>query len=568
MAPKAAGHGAVRQLSVLTISWNVGECRPPPHLKQLFDSDRKPGIVVIALQEIDMSPSALLKEATSARTTWLDALGESVGNYVLIGARQLVGMLLAVYAAGEIHRQVTDTNVEVVRCGKGGRLGNKGGVSVSLAIRGTRFCFICVHFAAHMQNVQKRNEDFVRTIENLRFGKSRLSPLDHDAVFLIGDLNYRIELGVDECVQSIAEEKWGQLMQKDQLWRLYQEPAHPYSEWADTLADAKPCFAPTYKVVPGATNYDVEKKGKRRTPAWCDRILWRARQKQVPPRGTELAPVGSVRCEYFRRLEVLCSDHLPVVADFSVWVPALPSPLGGAGARLAGAAAIWTADRSVDYAPELPELIEEEIPADTPKPQRQRRRRSGAVAKLSNNPHALAAIAEIPAAAALTAEEEAWRTNSSTLSEDTPRAQTGFMTLLRALSDDGEDDDSDSADDDKAMESLRRSFLGASDAPSFVDDKAMESLRRSFLGASDAPSFVVLAEDSIKTEGGEGRSRHCDPHRSPRAARRPRTPPAPKGREEVGGKDGWTKKVAQPEAPAANHQRSVTPVPVAGPPPK
>lgn len=65
-------------------------------------------------------------------------------------------------------------------------------------------------------------------------------------------------------------------------------------------------FFPTYKYDPRSDDYDTSEK--RRTPAWCDRILWRSR---VPSRMQQLE---------YRRYEVNVSDHRPISASFIIKV--------------------------------------------------------------------------------------------------------------------------------------------------------------------------------------------------------------------------------------------------------
>eukprot|EP01065_Artemidia_motanka_P002778 TRINITY_DN11309_c0_g2_i6.p1 TRINITY_DN11309_c0_g2~~TRINITY_DN11309_c0_g2_i6.p1 ORF type:complete len:543 (+),score=120.39 TRINITY_DN11309_c0_g2_i6:74-1630(+) len=369
--------GSSLPLSVAVCSWNVGERRPPPGMGEwLLGDGAPPDIVAVGLQELDMSAAAIVKEATSSRHAWLDALQEHLPGYKLVGARQLVGLLLAVYT----RQHLLEVCVEVVRCGKGGR-GNKGAVGVSVLVRGTRICFVVAHLAAHMKHVQKRNADFARINRHLHFTPKRCAIDQHDVSFFFGDLNYRIAMDIDECIQLIEAERWQDLLERDQLRQVYKEdPEHPFAGWHDCL-NVVPCFPPTYKYVPGELHYDSDIRGKRRTPAWCDRVLWRSRLPAPPwpeALGSSLCQVqaGTARLVEFRRVELLDSDHRPVVGRFTVWVA--PQVLGGAGVLGAGRAVSrrsWLADQSVDYAPDITE-----VPVE-----KKGRSRSGAV-KLSQTP--------------------------------------------------------------------------------------------------------------------------------------------------------------------------------------
>ena len=68
-------------------------------------------------------------------------------------------------------------------------------------------------------------------------------------------------------------------------------------------------FAPTYKFDPGTQTYDTSEK--MRSPAWCDRILYRG---------------PSIRCVlYSSHPSYVMSDHKPVSSIFQVSVK-VPSP--------------------------------------------------------------------------------------------------------------------------------------------------------------------------------------------------------------------------------------------------
>lgn len=63
------------------------------------------------------------------------------------------------------------------------------------------------HLAAHEQNISKRNRNFDDILRRATFGAkydengevaAGLNILDHDVVFWLGDMNYRISLSVKE----------------------------------------------------------------------------------------------------------------------------------------------------------------------------------------------------------------------------------------------------------------------------------------------------------------------------------------------------------------------------------
>lgn len=60
-------------------------------------------------------------------------------------------------------------------------------------------------------------------------------------------------------------------------------------------------------IVPFMCAVEKKKKEKRRTPAWCDRVLWLSRRKRLH----QLA---------YNRAEITASDHRPVAAAFLLQV--------------------------------------------------------------------------------------------------------------------------------------------------------------------------------------------------------------------------------------------------------
>ena len=118
-----------------------------------------------------------------------------------------------------------------------------------------------------------------------------------------GDLNYRIDHRREAILSSIRTGEFVNLLAHDQLLREIKFNRgcrfRGFSEGPIT-------FMPTYKYDPRSNEYDSSEK--RRLPAWCDRVLWRARD-------------GSrVQQQHYRRYEANVSDHRPVSASFRVTI--------------------------------------------------------------------------------------------------------------------------------------------------------------------------------------------------------------------------------------------------------
>lgn len=119
-----------------------------------------------------------------------------------------------------------------------------------------------------------------------------------------GDLNYRIEAHRDKVMSLIAAQDWAGLHAHDQLLREVRTNRACRLRF---FSEGPLLFAPTYKYDRHTSTYDTSEK--RRTPAWCDRILWRS------------AVEGRVRQVEYRRWDHPdVSDHRPVSGVFEVVV--------------------------------------------------------------------------------------------------------------------------------------------------------------------------------------------------------------------------------------------------------
>ncbi|CAM0874414.1 unnamed protein product [Alopecurus aequalis] len=246
------------------------------------------------------------------------------GRYCLVACKQMVGLFVTVWARRELVPHVGHVRLSCVGRGIMGRLGNKGCISVSMSLHQTYLCFVCSHLASGEKDGDelRRNSDVVEILKNTQFRRvckrsGRSIPeriLDHDRVIWLGDLNYRIALSYAEAKKLVEVGDWAALFEKDQL--KTEREGGVFRGWSESVIS----FAPTYKYSWNSDSYaggddDVggggaasKRKPKRRTPAWCDRILWRGE--------------GIVQVAYVRG-ESKFSDHRPVCGAFVVDVAVL-----------------------------------------------------------------------------------------------------------------------------------------------------------------------------------------------------------------------------------------------------
>ena len=185
-------------------------------------------------------------------------------------------MMLVVYVKDTHEQFVTNVDAETVGTGIMGKLGNKGGVAVRFNFHNTSICFVNTHLAAHMTEVERRNQDYQDICNRMIFQNfiPAKTIKDHDMIYWVGDLNYRIEDrdGMDAGVVKniIKAGKIEQLFAYDQFKeQKYQRKIF------DGFNEGHITFPPTYKFDPGTDDWDTSEKA--RSPAWTDRILWKGK---------------------------------------------------------------------------------------------------------------------------------------------------------------------------------------------------------------------------------------------------------------------------------------------------
>ncbi|KAE9555262.1 hypothetical protein FO519_001513 [Halicephalobus sp. NKZ332] len=289
--------------SIFITTFNVNGKSPPDYLHDwlLFDTENLPDFVVIGLQEMDLALGTYVTDSTIREEQWLFVLRKNLPRvYEQVSVVRLVGIFLVIYRNSESKIPFKSVHSTFVPTGFL-KFGNKGGVGVSLDLNNTSVCFINSHLAAGGE-LSKRNQDF-REISQMRFGNGR-GLYEHDIVFWLGDLNYRLDtlMGYDEVVRRIETGNCHELLQYDQLQKQ-QSLKQAFHGFKEVLGVP---FRPTYKFDAGTSRWDTSEK--RRVPAWCDRVLHWTKDKHVKVAQSEYTSVEKVSF----------SDHKPVRAVFKL----------------------------------------------------------------------------------------------------------------------------------------------------------------------------------------------------------------------------------------------------------
>ncbi|KAL6627305.1 hypothetical protein ACP70R_031031 [Stipagrostis hirtigluma subsp. patula] len=260
----------------------------------------EPADELAMIPDLDLNPDGTLRK-------------KSRSPFVRIVSKQMVGIFLTVWVRRGLRKCVQNLKVSTVGVGAMGYIGNKGAVSVSMSIYQTMFCFVCAHLASGEKpgDVHKRNADVQEIHRRTRFpapGDLQLPRdiYDHERIFWLGDLNYRIDASYERAHELISTNDWAQLAEMDQLKRELKK-GRAFDGWTEGILE----FAPTYKYELNSKKYiGDDQKGGRRTPAWCDRILSFGK---------------GMRLLSYRRSELMLSDHRPVTATYAAEVEVFSS---------------------------------------------------------------------------------------------------------------------------------------------------------------------------------------------------------------------------------------------------
>ncbi|KAG5291503.1 type I inositol-1,4,5-trisphosphate 5-phosphatase [Histoplasma ohiense] len=333
-----------REITAAVLTWNAGatvpgNLRDSKFIRDVVHPESPPDILVFGFQElVDLenkkitAKSILMsskkkdsadKEHMSRQyRVWKDYLASCIHDimpldqpYVLLHTSNLIGLFTCVFIKQEESQRIRGVSATEVKRGMGGLHGNKGALVFRFILDDSSLCFINCHLAAGQSQTTHRNNDIAAILESSSLppessyssridlfvgGGDGTMILDHEICILNGDLNYRIDsMPRNTVIEAVKARNLPKLLDRDQL--LASRRKNPGFRLR-AFNEAPITFAPTYKYDVGTDQYDSSEK--KRSPAWCDRLLYRG--------------VGRIKQLEYRRHEVKVSDHRPVSGLFKM----------------------------------------------------------------------------------------------------------------------------------------------------------------------------------------------------------------------------------------------------------
>lgn len=297
-------------ITIYVGTFNVNAATPNERLditKWLFppatQNNDLPDIYSIGIQEmIELNAGSILGSDSSKPGIWTHMLDKVLNSqqesYVLLRTESIASMSLFLFVKHSKMEKVKLVLGSSKKTGLGGISANKGACAVRFDFGLTSFALITSHFAAGVNAIMERENDYYNILQGLTFMRNYMLK-DHDHVIWFGDLNYRINLPNDYCRYLIENGAFDEMIEYDQLC-IEKSKKRIFNDYSE----GKIKFYPTYKFDKGTSKYDTSEK--QRVPSWTDRILYNSFS------GDKLL----TQLEYNSVMDISWSDHKPVYSTF------------------------------------------------------------------------------------------------------------------------------------------------------------------------------------------------------------------------------------------------------------
>ena len=217
----------------------------------------------------------------------------------------LVGLYVVLFVKQDVLSKILFSDISEDKKGKFS-LGNKGFFTFSFKYMDKIFSIA----SGHLESGLKKNNKRIKTLEEILNKKITVDSdnihkfKDADFWIILGDLNFRIELGYEVAIGLIQEKNYFSLYSMDQFHLAYEDERNRFLK--DNINEGTINFGPTYKFEKNSDSYAYDNE-KIRVPAWCDRIFYCKKD------GIKIVSYDSVP-------NLKLSDHRPVTAAFEVYI--------------------------------------------------------------------------------------------------------------------------------------------------------------------------------------------------------------------------------------------------------
>ncbi|CAE7779864.1 Inpp5b [Symbiodinium pilosum] len=324
-------------VSVRVCTWNLHGCAIDPEddiRPWLFPAGKQADVYIIGIQElVELGPMSVIlntdghEERQSELEHRIEAALASTGlQYLKICGFGMVGLSLLAYASDSLQEHIGEIDCDRVKTGIEGLSGNKGGLCVRFLLGSMSLCFVNVHLPSGTGKADERNDHLNEVLSYAFKGTSRngstrppkngfhrasvYTAVNHDLTVVLGDLNSRLAdlPNADGFPKGPPE-----------AWLLFDELLTGRIKCARSLGfrEAEVTFPPTYKYMVGGDDLSPS-----RTPAWCDRVIYRFQPSADDVAQRVLNPMAQPEVELveydsyadLRRT----SDHRPIAATFRI----------------------------------------------------------------------------------------------------------------------------------------------------------------------------------------------------------------------------------------------------------
>eukprot|EP01059_Diplonema_ambulator_P023867 TRINITY_DN394_c0_g2_i9.p1 TRINITY_DN394_c0_g2~~TRINITY_DN394_c0_g2_i9.p1 ORF type:complete len:2543 (+),score=1190.19 TRINITY_DN394_c0_g2_i9:95-7723(+) len=231
---------------------------------------------------------------------WFSYIQEYLGkDYLTLATKQLWDITIIVLCRKKCLLKITNVEGSTKATLHKEKCGMKGAAGICLKYHNTSMAFISCHLAARLERTKMRKVNIEEICNQIQLGNrdADLTTQFHH-VFLMGDLNYRVEMEHAEAEPLIQANKFVELLNQDQLTIEMRE-----SGLLAGFKEAPITFAPTYRFQVGTKDY---MRDRGRAPSYCDRILHKSMGNTT------------IRCTGYNSADVRISEHMPVWASYVV----------------------------------------------------------------------------------------------------------------------------------------------------------------------------------------------------------------------------------------------------------